>query len=304
MKISVTAAVLMTTSAAARLMSRINRSTVPLRPSCTKRGQKMPLCISDQHGPLSGLGQMTLLKFAKASSAIVLTATFAAPTTAQFFFIFPLPRGPSDPDKIEATSEQRQYAMCSAYHANVIDPNLSGNRQKSWRGDVMRSAEDAMKEFPQFMDLRNRYIRQWQLQIKGSFEAGTSYSQMLANGCVKAGLPYAQEQLSAASLNKGPSAQAPLVRLVDREAEPLELPASVNKVAFTKTPIDTSSILLDVEITKDGRPKSCRSFVDGANVQLETEACQYIASWSFKPKVESGFATAGFYQVYATRMAQ
>lgn len=234
---------------------------------------------------------------------VAFLATIAAstvPAYAQFFFIFPLPRGPSDPDKIEATSEQRQYAMCSAYHANVIDPNLAGNRQKSWRGDVMRSAEAAMKNFPQYLDLRNRYIRQWQLQMKISFEAGKSYSQMMAKGCTNSGLPYSQEQIAALRNNTFVGAEKGIVKISDREAEPINLPEVIQGIRFSNQSLGRSSLLLDLEITKDGRPKACRSFIDGTNVKLETEACDILARMAFRPKIEGTFPTAGFYQVYAS----
>jgi hypothetical protein len=238
---------------------------------------------------------------------VAFLATIAAstvPAHAQFFFIFPLPRGPSDPDKIEATTEQRQYAMCSAYHANVIDPNLSGNRQKSWRGDVMRSAESAMKSFPQFLDLRNRYIRQWQLQMKSSFESGKSYSQMMAKGCTNSGLPYSQEQAAALRSNTVVGAEKGIIKISDREAEPINLPEVIQGIRFSNQSLGRSSLLLDLEITKDGRPKACRSFIDGTNVQLETEACDILARMAFRPKIEGTFPTAGFYQVYASKVAQ
>lgn len=238
---------------------------------------------------------------------VAFLATIAAstvPAHAQFFFIFPLPRGPSDPDKIEATTEQRQYAMCSAYHANVIDPNLSGNRQKSWRGDVMRSAESAMKNFPQFLDLRNRYIRQWQLQMKSSFESGKSYSQMMAKGCTNSGLPYSQEQTAALRNNTVVGAEKGIVKTSDREDEPINLPEVIQGIRFSNQSLGRSSLLLDLEITKDGRPKACRSFIDGTNVELETEACDILARMAFRPKIEGTFPTAGFYQVYASKVIQ
>lgn len=228
---------------------------------------------------------------------ISLSASVAA--NAQFFFLFPIPRGPSDPDKVEATSDQRQFAMCAAYNANVLDPNLSGNRNTSWRGDVIRAAKTSMKDYQKFDDLMNRYIRQWRLQMKSSYEAGLSYSKTLTKGCISSGLPYSVEQVSAWKSSSSPSTLS-VAKLSDRDPVPSVPLSVVENIQFSENAINSKSILLEAEITKEGKVKSCRSFVDGANRAIETQSCQILSRQQFNPRIESSFPTAGFYQIYAS----
>lgn len=132
-------------------------------------------------------------RWLKAGSIIALLALHA-PAHALFFFVIPIPKGSANPDAMEATLPQRQSAMCAAYQINVIDPNLSGKRETSWRGQVADAARRQVAPYEKFTELRNRYIRQWQLQAKNSYQAGLDYSVMLNKSCVSAGLPQTEEQ--------------------------------------------------------------------------------------------------------------
>ena len=81
--------------------------------------------------------------------SVLATLSFglASSVASAWFFIIPLPSPKYDPDKIEATREQRQLAMCAAFHREVVDPNLSGSRKTSWRSKVEDAVVSELKGF-------------------------------------------------------------------------------------------------------------------------------------------------------------
>jgi hypothetical protein len=116
---------------------------------------------------------------------------------AAWFFIIPLPSPKYDPDKIEATKEQRQLAMCAAYHREVVDPNLSGSRKTSWRAKVEEAVVAELKGFESREKLITAYGKQWGMQTKNSSERGQSWGKMLQIGCDNAGFPVEESEFGA-----------------------------------------------------------------------------------------------------------
>jgi hypothetical protein len=160
-----------------------------------------------------------------------------------------------------------------------------------------------MSDYASFDDLMNRYIRQWRLQIKSSYEAGMAYSKTLVNGCLSVGLPYTFEQVASWKSSPVPSTLT-ANKLTDRDPFPVAPLSIVENIHFSERPISDKSILIETEITKEGRVKSCRSFVEGANRSLETQSCQILAQQQFSPKIEGSFPTFGFYQIYVSPHSQ
>ena len=110
------------------------------------------------------------------------------------FFILPIPKGSANPDGMDATLMQRQNAMCAALHLNAIDQTLAGKRATTWRGKVAAAAQENVRQYKSFGELRNRYGRQWQMQAKNSYQAASHYSDTLTSSCISAGLPATKEQ--------------------------------------------------------------------------------------------------------------
>lgn len=121
--------------------------------------------------------------------ALSFAAVASSASAFPFFFIFPIPRGSVDPDKIDASLEQRKLAMCAAYHQNVIDPEVSGKRETTYHGDIVKAVMDRLSTFPNAKKLVGTYIGQWRLQAKQNYQSGQDYARMLIEGCNHANLP-------------------------------------------------------------------------------------------------------------------
>ena len=136
------------------------------------------------------------MKFMVTAARTAIAASLLSLTSAAqafpFLFIIPIPKGSANPDGLEATLLQRQNAMCAAYNLTAIDPSLSGKRETTWRGKVAAAAQANVADFQSFVELRNRYTRQWQLQSKNSYQAGMDYSNNLLAACKAVNLPTTQ----------------------------------------------------------------------------------------------------------------
>jgi hypothetical protein len=123
-----------------------------------------------------------------------MTLGVASTVASAWFFIIPLPSPNYDPDKIEATKEQRQLAMCAAFHREVVDPNLSGSRKTSWRSKVEEAVVAELRGFEAREKLITAYGKQWGMQTKSSSERGQSWGKMLQIGCDNSGFPVEEKE--------------------------------------------------------------------------------------------------------------
>ena len=128
------------------------------------------------------------------SAVAAVSLGLASSVASAWFFIIPLPSPKYDPDKIEATREQRQLAMCAAFHREVVDPNLSGSRKTSWRSKVEEVVVAELKGFEAREKLITAYGKQWGMQTKSSSERGQSWGKMLQIGCDNAGFPVEEKE--------------------------------------------------------------------------------------------------------------
>lgn len=166
------------------------------------------------------------------------------------FFIIPLPSPKYDPDKIDATKEQRQLAMCAAFHREVVDPNLSGSRKTSWRAKVEDAVVVGLKGFESREKLITAYAKQWALQTKSSSERGQSWGRMLQTGCDNSGFPVEEkEYLEWAAKNAA-------------RATPAGIPSSGPPSSATNSSSDSSS----TDVIAEQAIARCRAigFKDGS----------------------------------------
>jgi hypothetical protein len=218
------------------------------------------------------------------------------PANAIFFFIvFPLPKGNVNPDTVNATLEQRRYSMCAAYHSNVIDPDLSGKKQDSWRGEIMQLANDGVSTFPDFKKLTGIYIRQWQLQSKNSYQAGTDYSRILALSCNKIDLPYDKSQYDNWQLIKKYMPNATGLATLSVDAKPIDLAlwfagASLPKDIKLAT---LKNSVVHVRTNALGKTSFCELDTSSGNNQLDVLACSVaMEKGRFSPQI-NGFQLIG-----------
>lgn len=222
-------------------------------------------------------------------------AMLSAPAQAFFFIMIPIPRGNADPDKIEANLEQRHHAMCVAYHLNVIDPNLSGKKEASWHGEVMQIASEKMAAFPNHKKLAGTYVRQWQLQAKNNFQAGMSYSQMLANACLKIDLPYDKSQYDNWKKIKSYFPNASNYASLSLDAAPIDAKSWFENIDLPKLPkaYSVKETVVHVRTDATGKAISCEVDKSSADERLDLLACStVIAKGRFSPQI-NGFAIAG-----------
>jgi hypothetical protein len=141
------------------------------------------------------------------SVAATLSLALASTVASAWFFIIPIPSPAYDPDKIEASKEQRQLAMCAAFHREVVDPNLSGSRKTSWRSKVEDAVVAELKGFDAREKLITAYAKQWGMQTKSSSERGQSWGKMLQIGCDNAGFPVEEKEFAEWSAQRATVAE-------------------------------------------------------------------------------------------------
>ncbi len=128
------------------------------------------------------------------SVAVALSLGLASAVASAWIVFIPIPSPKYDPDKIEATKEQRQLAMCAAFHREVVDPNLSGSRKTSWRSKVEDAVITELRGFEAREKLITAYGKQWGMQTKSSSERGQSWGKMLQIGCDNSGFPVEEKE--------------------------------------------------------------------------------------------------------------
>lgn len=234
------------------------------------------------------------------SATIALCGLASAPVNAQFFFLIPLPKGSANPDTIDANLNQRQNAMCAAYHERAIDPLLSGKRENTWRGEIAKTAAERMKAFQPFNDLKNRYARQWQLQAKNSYQAGVEYSRNLLSACNEADLPYDKSQYDnwKVILQLYPNSTSILKMVHPAQAKSSEhWLDGINWFSVTP-PKNLKSTMLEVLVETSGKPSSCVVKTTSGAPQLDTLACEAVTkNGAFTPPID-GFSIRSDYIDY------
>lgn len=163
--------------------------------------------------------------------AFTIALTPTAASAGFFFLVLPIPRGSVNPDRVSATIEQRQLAMCAAFHRSVIDPQIDGKRENSYRGAVTKAAMAQMAGFKDAKKLVSAYIGQWQMQAKQNYESGQSFANLLTNGCKSAGLPVNRPEYETWALLKRYSAPV-------SQSQPIENRAVAPQVPVTRTDED------------------------------------------------------------------
>lgn len=226
---------------------------------------------------------------------LMATLMFSAPANAIFFFVIPIPKGKVNPDSVNATLEQRRHSMCAAYHLNVVDPELSGKKENSWRGEIVNAAGERMVGFPEFKKLTGIYIRQWQLQMKSSYQAGMAYSQMLADACNKIVFPYDKSQYEDWKMIKLHAPNAKSVEELQIDSQPINVnawfanaqwPKDARAASITKT-------IASVRVSSSGDVTFCEVDQSSKNASLDTQACELIRkNGKFSPQIE-GFRLTG-----------
>lgn len=225
-----------------------------------------------------------LVTVARTAVAASLMTLASAAQAFPFLFIIPIPKGSANPDGMEATLLQRQNAMCAAYNLTAIDPSLAGKREATWRGKVAAMAQEHVSDYKAFVELRNRYTRQWQLQSKNSYQAGMDYSNNLLAACRAANLPVTQEQyeLLKSGGQIGAESSPPMEQTVPAQritdARPLNRDAWVNQAALPKLPKGTQIKATEVElqITLGGLVDYCDITKTSGVAMLDTLACSGI----------------------------
>jgi hypothetical protein len=233
-----------------------------------------------------------------AASTAIAASLLSLASAAQafpFLFIIPIPKGSANPDGMEATLLQRQNAMCAAYNLTAIDTSLSGKRETTWRGKVAAAAQANVADFQSFVELRNRYTRQWQLQSKNSYQAGMDYSNNLLAACQAVNLPTAPEQYelwkSGGQISTAGTGglQQPVTGQRVTYARPLNRDAWVNQAALPKLPKGTQikATEVEVQITQGGLVDYCDVIKTSGVPMLDMQACSGIKdNGRFVPKNE------------------
>lgn len=233
---------------------------------------------------------MRLLNLILAASVMLST-----PANAIFFFVIPIPKGKVNPDAVNANLEQRRHSMCAAYHLNVVDPDLSGKKEDSWRGEVFKNAAERMTGFPEFKKLTGIYVRQWQLQMKSSYQAGMSYSQMLADACNKVAFPYDKSQYDTWGIIKTYAPNATNLEALQIPAKPIDFNSWFSGAQFPKgiRPTSLTKAVANVRVAPSGEVTFCEIDQSSSNDQLDALACDMIRkNGRFSPEIQ-GFRLVG-----------
>lgn len=216
-----------------------------------------------------------------------------------FFFIFPIPRGSVNPDKIDASLEQRKLAMCAAYHQNVIDPDIDGKREASYHGDVVNTVVKRLSNFTNSKKLIGAYIGQWQLQTKQSYQSGQDYSRMLIEGCNHSNLPVNKIQhdvwKSAAS-----SVSVATASLRDIPPRPIKLDGVISSADFPSNVVPVKAaynVSTTLQIDRSGRVVDCFIEASSGSEILDETTCNLLKQRAeFSPASVNGVVSVSEFQ--------
>ena len=231
--------------------------------------------------------------------ATLSTSALAIP----FFFVFPIPRGSVNPDKIDASLEQRKLAMCAAYHQNVIDPEIDGKREASYHGDVVNTVVNKLSSFTNSKKLIGAYIGQWRLQTKQSYQSAQDYARMLVEGCNYSNLPVNKIQhdvwKSAAS-----SVSATAASLRDIPPRPIKLDGIISNTDFPSNVVPVKAaynVSTTLQIDRSGRVVDCFIDASSGSELLDERTCNLLKQRAeFSPASVNGvFAVSEIQYTYA-----
>lgn len=238
-----------------------------------------------------------------ATLALCIVAASTHAVAFPFFFIFPIPRGSVNPDKIEASIEQRKLAMCAAYHQNVIDPDIDGKREASYHGDVVNTVVNKLSNFTNSKKLIGAYIGQWQLQSKQSYQSGQDYSRMLIEGCNHSNLPVNKIQHE---VWKSPSSSASVAAasLGDIPPRPIKLDGVISSTDFPSNVVPVKAaynVSTTLQIDRSGRVVDCFIDASSGSELLDETTCNLLKQRAeFSPaSVNGAVAVAEFQHTHA-----
>lgn len=227
--------------------------------------------------------------------ATLSTNAFAIP----FFFIFPIPRGSVNPDKIDASLEQRKLAMCAAYHQNVIDPEIDGKREASYHGDVVNTVVNKLSSFTNSKKLIGAYIGQWRLQTKQSYQSGQDYTRMLVEGCNYSNLPVNKIQHDVWK-NAATAVTAKPVSLRDIPPQPIKLDGVISSTDFPSNIIPVKAaytVSTTLQIDRSGRVVDCFIDASSGSELLDERTCNLLKQRAeFSPASVNGVVAVSEFQ--------
>lgn len=234
---------------------------------------------------------MNKRKVIMASVALSIAGISTSAIAIPLFFIFPIPRGSVDPDKIDATVDQRKLAMCAAYHQNVIDPEISGKREDSYHGDVVKAVMGRLSSFAPAKKLIGAYIGQWRLQSKQSYQAGQDYTRMLVAGCSHSNLPVIKLQYDAwRAPNASFTDPKPSVRSIPAAPIALEKVILSSDFPLKVRPNKTDYIVsTTLQVDRKGDVVDCFIEATSGSDVLDDTTCSLLKQRAkFSPAVEDG----------------
>jgi len=237
---------------------------------------------------------------AMAGAAALGVASIATNAMAiPFFFVFPIPRSSVDPDKIEASLEQRKLAMCAAYHQNVIDPEISGKKENSYHGDIVKTVMDRLSTLANAKKLVGAYIGQWRSQAKQNYQSGQDYARILIDGCNHSNLPVNKIQYdswknpSVANATSQPSVS-------NFPARPIKLDGLISASDFPLS-VRTSNaeyvVSVTLQVDRVGKVVDCFIDVTSGSQALDDATCNLLKQRAqFTPAVEDGYVAVSEYK--------
>lgn len=231
--------------------------------------------------------------------ALSFAAVASSANAFPFFFIFPIPRGSVDPDKIDASLDQRKLAMCAAYHQNVIDPEVSGKRETTYHGDIVKTVMDRLSTFPNAKKLVGTYIGQWRLQAKQNYQSGQDYARILIEGCNYSNLPVNKLQYD---VWKNPSVSnatsQPSVRNIP--ARPIKLDGLISTSDFPLSVRASKAeyvVSVTLQIDRVGKVVDCFIDATSGSEALDDATCNLLKQRAqFTPAVEDGYVAVSEYK--------
>lgn len=235
----------------------------------------------------------------RAALALCIVAASANAAAIPFFFIIPIPRGSVDPDKIDASLDQRKLAMCAAYHQNVIDPEIDGKREASYHGDVVNTVVGRLSNFKNSKKLIGAYIGQWRLQTKQSYQSGQNYTRMLIEGCNYSNLPVNKIQHDVWK-NGATAVTAKPVSLLDIPPKPLKLDGVISSTDFPANilPVKTLyTVSTTLQIDRSGRVVDCFIDATSGSELLDETTCNLLKQRAeFSPASVDGVVAVSEFQ--------
>lgn len=220
-----------------------------------------------------------------------------------FFFIFPIPRGSVNPDKIDASLEQRKLAMCAAYHENVIDPEIDGKRETSYHGDVVSTVVNKLSSFTNSKKLIGAYIGQWRLQTKQSYQSGQDYARMLVEGCNYSNLPVNKIQHDVWK-NAATAVTAKPFSIRDIPPQPIKLDEVISSADFPSKTVPVKAryaVSTTLQIDRSGKVVDCFIEASSGSELLDETTCDLLKQRAqFLPgSVDGVVAVSEFQYTYA-----